>query len=73
MVWKTLSKVQIFGAGEWMKIGLDYWKGNWAGGKDLALDTNCRTFELYPVGKYSLKFKLNNISSIRENLLKFFF
>lgn len=56
-----------------MKIGLDYWKGNWAGGKDLALDTNCRTFELYPVGKYSLKLKLNNISSIRENFLKFSF
>lgn len=54
-----------------MKIGMDYWKGNWEGRNELVLNTNSRSVELHSVEKYSPKPKLNNISSTGEDLLRF--
>ena len=55
-----------------MKIEKDCWKDNWEGRKELVLDTNSRSSELHPVGKCSSKPKLNNISSNKEDLLRFY-
>ena len=30
-----------------MKIGMDCWKGNWEGGKELVLDTSSVRFDLH--------------------------
>ena len=43
---------------------------DWEGGKELVFDTNSRSFELHPVGKYSPKPKLNNHTFSNKDLLR---